>query len=121
VKEVRLRGKSIICVRPVGLLPLAGQRQRAFCLPSQAAHQPPVRKDPLLEDNLRTGAATVVPLRAPSASEPWLTKNQLATRLHVSPRWIDYRRCEGMPCRKWAGIVRFRISEVEAWLERRAA
>jgi hypothetical protein len=62
----------------------------------------------------------VVPLNAPSASEPWLTKTQLAERLQVSPRWIDYRRAEGMPCEKWAGIVRFRLSEVESWLREAA-
>lgn len=64
---------------------------------------------------------SVVPLNAPPAVEPWLTKTQLAKRLHVSVRWIDYRRVEGMPCDKWGGVVRFRLSEVEGWLERRAA
>jgi|tagenome__1003787_1003787.scaffolds.fasta_scaffold20985752_2 hypothetical protein len=67
-------------------------------------------------------AEAVAPLAAPSLSEPWLTKTQLAHRLAVSRRWIDYRRTEGMPCHKWGGIVRFRVSEVEAWLsERRSA
>jgi len=66
-------------------------------------------------------AATVVPLAAPSRSEVWLTKPQLAERLLVSQRWIDYRRREGMPSHKWGGIVRFRLSEVESWLDRRTA
>jgi hypothetical protein len=63
---------------------------------------------------------SVVPLTAPAVSEPWLTKEQLAERLNVSPRWIDYRRCEGMPCEKWGGIVRFRLSDVERWLKESA-
>ncbi len=66
-------------------------------------------------------AASVVPPAAPSTSETWLTKPQLAERLSVSERWIDYRRCEGMPSHKWGGIVRFRLSEVERWLDRRTA
>ena len=65
--------------------------------------------------------ATLVPLAAPSTSEMWLTKPQLAERLSVSQRWIDYRRAEGMPSHKWGGIVRFRLSEVETWLDRRTA
>lgn len=66
--------------------------------------------------------SNVVAIGAPVAAEPWLTKAQLADRLDVSPRWIDYRRSEGLPAHKWGGIVRFRVSEVEAWLsERRAA
>lgn len=67
------------------------------------------------------GAASVVPVTAPSTSEMWLTKPQLAERLLVSQRWIDYRRREGMPSHKWGGIVRFRLSEVESWLDRRTA
>ena len=60
-------------------------------------------------------------LASVSAAEPWLTKTQLAHRLAVSRRWIDYRRTEGMPCHKWGGIVRFRVTEVEAWLNERSA
>jgi hypothetical protein len=57
-----------------------------------------------------------------AVTERWLTKEQLAKRLDVSVRWIDYRRVEGLPCHKWGGVVRFRLSEVEAWLsERRIA
>lgn len=50
--------------------------------------------------------------------EPWLTKRQLAEYLAVSPRWIDDRRAEGMPCRPLAGANKFRISEVEPWLRK---
>jgi predicted DNA-binding transcriptional regulator AlpA len=63
----------------------------------------------------------VVSIGAPVTTEPWLTKAQLADRLDVSPRWIDYRRDEGLPSHRWGGIVRFKVSEVEAWLEARRA
>jgi excisionase family DNA binding protein len=62
---------------------------------------------------------SVVPLNAPPVAESWLTKPQLAERLNVSVRWIDKQRTEGMPCHKWGGVVRFRLSEVERWLEGR--
>lgn len=62
---------------------------------------------------------SVVPMRAPATAEAWLTKPQLADRLNVSVRWIDLRRKEGMPSHTWAGVVRFRLSEVERWLEER--
>jgi phage terminase Nu1 subunit (DNA packaging protein) len=63
---------------------------------------------------------SVLPLAARSTTEPWLTKAQLADRLQVSTRWIDLRRAEGMPCEKWAGVVRFRLSAVETWLAERS-
>jgi phage terminase Nu1 subunit (DNA packaging protein) len=65
-------------------------------------------------------SAGVIPLGAPPVSESWLTKDQLAERLKVSTRWIDYRRAEGLPCEKWGGVVRFRLSEVESWLKEAA-
>lgn len=58
--------------------------------------------------------------RSAPTSEPWLDKAQLADRLGVSVRWIDLRRSEGMPSHKWAGIVRFKLSEVERWLAERS-
>jgi predicted DNA-binding transcriptional regulator AlpA len=69
----------------------------------------------------RRDPEVVALLHSPTASEPWLTKEQLAHRLAVSRRWIDYRRAEGMPCHKWGGIVRFRVTEVEAWLNERSS
>jgi excisionase family DNA binding protein len=66
-------------------------------------------------------AVSVTPIAARSKAEPWLTKAQLADRLNVSVRWIDYQRSKGMPSSKWGGVVRFRLSEVEGWLERSAA
>jgi len=48
--------------------------------------------------------------------EPWLDKKHLAGHLGCSERWIEYRMEEGLPSWKIAGRVKFRASEVEAWL-----
>jgi len=48
--------------------------------------------------------------------EPWLDKRALATHLGCSERWLEYRAQEGMPSWKIAGRIKFRPSEVEAWL-----
>jgi len=48
--------------------------------------------------------------------EPWLDKKGLAEHLGCGERWIEYRMAEGMPSWKIAGRIKFRVSEVEAWL-----
>jgi hypothetical protein len=48
--------------------------------------------------------------------EPWLDKRTLAAHLGCSERWLEYRTREGLPSWKIAGRVKFRASEVEAWL-----
>jgi hypothetical protein len=48
--------------------------------------------------------------------EPWLDKKALAIHLGCSERWLEYRAREGMPSWRIAGRVKFRASEVEAWL-----
>jgi hypothetical protein len=48
--------------------------------------------------------------------EPWLDKRALAAHLGCGERWIEYRMREGMPAWKIAGRIKFRASEVEAWL-----
>jgi hypothetical protein len=48
--------------------------------------------------------------------EPWQTKQTLASHLHVSVRWIEYRLVEGLPHHVIAGKPRFKISKVEDWL-----
>jgi hypothetical protein len=53
------------------------------------------------------------------AAELWLPKRELARRLGVSVRWIDYRLAEGLPHREIAGRVVFRLSTVEGWLRTR--
>lgn len=67
---------------------------------------------------------TVVSL--PTRAEHWLTKRQLAEQLGFSESWIDKQmRAAGLPHRKIgdgrSAPVRFKLSEVEAWMMRRSA
>jgi predicted DNA-binding transcriptional regulator AlpA len=63
------------------------------------------------------------PRRVPPPSpEPWLTKRQIADHLSVSASWIERRMRHGLPhhrdpVKRW--VVRFRASEVDAWMEGR--
>lgn len=52
-----------------------------------------------------------------SRLEPWLDKRGLARHLSCSVRWIELRIREGLPHAYIAGRAKFRVSEVEAWLE----
>jgi hypothetical protein len=49
--------------------------------------------------------------------EAWLTKPQLCDHLGCSERWIENRMAEGMPAWKIAGRIKFKVSEVEPWLQ----
>jgi hypothetical protein len=51
--------------------------------------------------------------------EPWLDKRQLAEHLACSVRSIQTALSEGMPHATIFGRVKFRVSEVEPWLEER--
>lgn len=51
-----------------------------------------------------------------TGTEQWVTKQQLATHLQVTPRWIELQHPLGLPHLRRGGIVRYRISEVESWL-----
>jgi predicted DNA-binding transcriptional regulator AlpA len=53
--------------------------------------------------------------------EPLLKMRDLCDRYGFSERWFRYRIAEGMPTHKWGGGLRFRASEVEAWMEDRHA
>jgi hypothetical protein len=65
--------------------------------------------------------ATVIPFPNGASFEPWVSKKQLARHLGYSTRWIELRQREGLPHqRHWNGHCRYRISEVEAWLEERS-
>jgi hypothetical protein len=63
-----------------------------------------------------------LPARAPGApgagpsEEPWVTRRQLADHLQVTPRWIELQHRQGLPHLRRGGIVRYRISDIEAWL-----
>jgi len=64
-------------------------------------------------------AENVIPLRATRG--PLLSMRELAAELGFSERWVRYRVQEGMPKRRWGNQYRFRLTEVEAWLEERYA
>lgn len=49
-------------------------------------------------------------------AEPLLTKTELARRLGISPRWIEYRMRDGLPHLKLGWAVRFSHSDVLAWI-----
>jgi hypothetical protein len=49
--------------------------------------------------------------------EPWLDKHGLAEHLQCSVRSIDTAKAEGMPHAVIFGRVKFRVTEVEPWLE----
>lgn len=49
--------------------------------------------------------------------EPWLDKRQLAERLSCSTRSIEFAVAAGMPHAIIFGRAKFRLSEVEPWLE----
>ena len=53
--------------------------------------------------------------------ENFLTKKQLAEHLAFSESYINKLLTQGMPRLKSGRAVRFRISEVMTWLERRNA
>jgi hypothetical protein len=55
----------------------------------------------------------------PQQVEPWVTKRQLAVHLGFSTRWVELRLREGMPSRLMGGCRRFRLSEVEDWVDAR--
>jgi hypothetical protein len=48
--------------------------------------------------------------------ERWITKQELATHLSVTPRWIELQQPRGLPHWRTGGMNRYRISDVETWL-----
>lgn len=48
----------------------------------------------------------------------YLTLPELCAHLKVSDRWLEYRIKEGMPSALIGGRRKFRVSEVEPWLEK---
>lgn len=47
----------------------------------------------------------------------WLDKRGIATHLGLSVSWIEKRMQEGMPYAKIGARTKFRVAEVEPWLE----
>jgi hypothetical protein len=58
-----------------------------------------------------TEAATISP-------ERWCDKHGIAEHFSCGVRWIESRMEEGMPHTHIAGRAKFRVSEVEPWLDR---
>lgn len=50
-------------------------------------------------------------------AEPWLDKRGLAEHLRCSVRSIEQAMTDGMPYSLIFGRAKFRVSEVEPWLE----
>jgi hypothetical protein len=50
--------------------------------------------------------------------EGWRDKHGIAEHFACGVRWIEARMVEGMPHTYIAGRAKFRVSEVEPWLER---
>lgn len=55
----------------------------------------------------------------PNATERLLTTVELADHLAMSERWIRYRLEEGMPHKRYGRSLRFKASDVDAWLQTR--
>jgi hypothetical protein len=51
--------------------------------------------------------------------ERWVTRQQLADHLAVTRRWIESQQQVGLPHLHTGGMNRYRISEVETWLQER--
>lgn len=51
------------------------------------------------------------------AHEAWLTKQEMAEYLGFSPRWVEMRVREGMPCERFGSRLRFQRTPVEKWLK----
>lgn len=65
------------------------------------------------------GPGNVVPFRprtGPGGHERYLTKAELADLLGVSVAWVNkHMRESALPCQRFAGAVRFRLSDVQRW------
>jgi hypothetical protein len=60
---------------------------------------------------------SIAPDRVALPAEPWLDKRGLATHLACSVRSIQTALAEGLPHAVIFGRIKFRVSEVEPWLE----
>lgn len=65
-------------------------------------------------------AAQVIQFPKRPGMERMLTAAELAEVLGMSERWIAYRVKDGMPSLPLGRSRRFRLSQVERWLEERA-
>ncbi len=63
--------------------------------------------------------ASVIAFPRGAVREPWLSKRQIADYFGRSTRWVELRVREGLPSKMIGGRRGFRLSEVEAWLDRK--
>ncbi len=56
-------------------------------------------------------------LTAGTVSPGWYDKEGLAKHFACSVSWVEKRTQEGMPCARIAGRLKFKLTEVEPWLE----
>jgi hypothetical protein len=66
--------------------------------------------------HLKEYRAKVLVMAAVEGREKWVTKQQLAVHLSVTPRWIVAQQALGLPHMHMRGMNRYVVSEVEAWL-----
>ncbi len=57
--------------------------------------------------------------RAEQIFDNWITKKLLASHLGMSISFVNKYMKEGLPFRRRGRAVRFRVIEVEEWLQRR--
>jgi hypothetical protein len=55
---------------------------------------------------------------ATGSQEGWLTKQELAEYLRVTPRFIELQQHLGLPVLRMGAVNRYRVSEVEDWARR---
>lgn len=56
------------------------------------------------------------------SAEPLKTQQEVAERLAVTTQTLArWRKAEGMPYIKIGGVIRYRLNDVEQWIERRAS
>jgi excisionase family DNA binding protein len=48
--------------------------------------------------------------------DPMITKRDLAERLGISQRWIEYRMTDGLPFVRMGRAVRFQPTQVMSWI-----
>jgi predicted DNA-binding transcriptional regulator AlpA len=53
-----------------------------------------------------------------TSQEPYLCKKQIAAHLGYSTRWVELKMREGLPSKMIGGQRRYRLSEVERWIDR---
>ena len=59
----------------------------------------------------------LIKLASSNGTEPWLDKKKLAAHYSCSVRSIERTLAEGMPHAVIYGRAKFKVSEVEPWLE----